>query len=76
MGFTAGPVIESVDDEDVTVRSIPQARTGGMSQRSLRICNALDIDLAVLPKPTEEMAREERGKARRGQCTMVHGSSE
>ena len=66
MGFTAGPVVESVD-EDVPVRSMPQARTGGMSQRSLRISNALDIDIAVLlPKPTEEMAREGRGKVRRG----------
>ena len=71
--FTAGPVLESVD-EDATVRSIPQPRTGGMSQRCSRILNALEIDIAVSPKPAEEMAREERGR-RRGQCRMVHGNS-
>ena len=74
MGSTAGPVIESVE-EDATVRSIPQPRIRGMSQRCLRISNALEIDIAVSPKPAEEMASEQKGKGRRGQRKIIHGNS-
>ena len=75
VGFTAGAVMESVD-EDATVRSILQPRTGGMSQRRQRMSNALEIDIASSPKPAKEMARDkERGEGRRGQCRMFHGSS-
>ena len=50
--------MESVD-EDATVGSIPQPRTGGMSQRRQRMSDALEIDIASSPKPAKEMGREE-----------------
>ena len=59
VGLTAGPVIESVD-EDATVRSIPQPRTGGLSQRRHRMSNTLETDIASSPKPAKEMARDKR----------------